>query len=191
MTVLNLGCGMRRLTWENKKFPEGTIHIDRCADAKPDRIWNLDCGLPPEFVNNVDEIHAYHIVEHIGKMGETDMWFAFWAACWNALKPYGKMFVVCPHYLDESAMGDPGHTRLISPQSFIFLDRRTYARNHAQGTAMSPYGIQFDLPQVNGFNIIESERAIPRAIYAELQARKTLDGGLVPVEESKMEAATA
>jgi len=191
MKIINLGCNVSRTKWDGSKFPEGTVHIDMNPDVKPDIVWNIEDGLPPGYDSGLDEIHAYHFVEHIGKMGEVEPWFRFWGACWRALKPMCKMFVVVPHYLHESAVGDPGHVRLMCPQSFIFLDRRAYARNRRENTAMTQYGIDFDFPTINGVLLKEDGQVIPRGIYVELEARKTAAGELISVEEFNLAEARA
>ena len=206
MLILNLGCGINRRRLYQEPFPVGTLHLDHNPDVKPDLVWDLNNGIPdghtaydgPEdvtgrwvpFKNNVDEIHAYHLIEHIGEMGKTDIWFRFWKSCWEALKPGGLMFAIAPYYLHESAVGDPTHTRLICKQTFHFLNRDSYkVKEGENGCAMSKLSIDFDLPRLDiRLQRSHEEDEFPSTIIAVLQARKTKDGGLVCAESKQMEA---
>lgn len=204
MLILNLGCGVNRRRLYESPFEPGTIHVDKNPDVGPDLVRDLNEGLPMgmdrngkwvDFWNSVDEIHAYHLVEHIGVMGDTTVWFRFWRSCWNSLKPGGKMYVIAPYYLHEDAVGDPTHTRLIGRQTFVFLDRASYLKKDGEpGCAQSKIDIDFDLP-ADGFKWVVSQIGdpVPCGIKITLSARKTQDGGLVPIEElqnQRMEAAS-
>jgi hypothetical protein len=206
MIVLNLGCGINRTKFDGNPFPDGTIHIDHNAEVGATIVAELEHGIPEGYtvydgdadmegkfhslVNCVDEIHAYHLIEHIGRMGETEVWFDFWRSCWKALKPGGMMYVVAPYYLHECAIGDPTHTRLIAPQTFHFLNRDSYKVGaEDKGSSMSKLSINFDLPLV-GLKLFKSkeEDMFPSVILAGLMARKTQDGQLVEAESKVMEA---
>ena len=139
--ILNLGCGINRLTATGEPFPDGTIHIDKNEAVKPDITHDLNEGLPcgpelyPLWENHFDEIHAYHLIEHIGKMGDTKEWFRFWRDCWIALKPYGRFYLIAPHWLNEDSIGDPTHTRQICRQTFVFLKTESgWKLIHEHGT---------------------------------------------------------
>lgn len=188
MVVLNLGCGVNRKRLYSEPFPAGTVHIDHNAEVGPDIVQDLNFGLPPKYSigehwNGVDEIHAYHLVEHLGTMGCTKVWFAFWRDCWRALKPGGHMYVIAPWHKHEDAIGDPTHVRLICKQTYHFLNRRAYTRKAGDGgSAMSKLAIDFD------FQVLEHKFANkpgefePCTLVTVLQAVKTENGGLVPLE---------
>lgn len=186
--ILNLGCGINRTRYDGKPLPKGTINVDKNPAVSPDHLLDLNDGF--DFGESVaDEIHAYHIIEHIGKMGEPDTWFRFWRDCWRTLKRDGKMYVVAPHWLHMDSIGDPTHTRLICRQTFTFLDRESYiVEPGGEGSSMTQFGIDFDMAITN---IEEAPREAPRGIFAQLRARKTVDGGLVPMDKIKMKGVLA
>lgn len=190
MLILNLGCGLNRKRLYTEPFPEGTVHIDHNPEVQPTIVHDLAFGLPASVADNsVDEIHAYHLIEHIGVMGDTRVWFAFWRACWKALKPEGIMYTIAPWHLHEDAVGDPTHSRLICKQTFHFLNRRSYmVKDGERGSSMSKLAIDFDLRAVEHKFINKPGEFTPCALITALQAHKTADGGLVPLE-TEMEAA--
>jgi hypothetical protein len=197
MLVLNLGCGVNRRRLYSEPFPEGTLHVDRNSEVGPDIVADLNFGVPPgrtvgeafqDFWNKVDEIHAYHVVEHLGTMGDTKVWFDFWRSCWQVLKPGGLMYVVAPHFQHEDAIGDPTHTRLICRQTFHFFDRRAYLQKDGErGCAMSKLPIDFD------FQVLETKYGYkdgenrPNTIAVVLVAVKDENGALLPLETEKQE----
>ena len=191
MLILNLGCGVNRRRLYSEPFPEGVVHIDRNPDVHPDIVQDLDLGLPVkyclgEFANKVDEIHAYHIVEHLGVMGDTRVWFQFWRDCWRALKPGGLMYVLAPWFQHEDAVGDPTHVRLICKQTYHFLNRQAYAVKEGQfGCAMSKLAIDFDLQVAEHKLMNKSGEFVPCTLATVLRAVKTADGELVPMDMRK------
>ena len=57
MVKLNLGCG------DDKK--EGYVNMDFSKEVNPDKVWNFEKTPLPFRTNSVDEILAFHILEHI------------------------------------------------------------------------------------------------------------------------------
>lgn len=54
---LNLGSGKRKL--------DGYVNIDFDASQSPDKLWNLERGLPWLADDSVEEIYSSHFLEHI------------------------------------------------------------------------------------------------------------------------------
>lgn len=191
MLVLNLGCGVNRKRLYTEPFPEGTVHIDHNPEVQPDIVQDLNLGLPVQFSigkhwNSVDEIHAYHLVEHIGVMGDTKVWFQFWRECWQALKPGGLMFVIAPWHKHEDAIGDPTHSRLICKQTYHFLNRLAYTRKPGEaGSAVSRLPIDFDFQVLEHKFASKAGELEPCTLATVLQAVKTQEGGLVAMEARK------
>lgn len=88
--------------------------------------------------NSFDELHAYEVLEHVGSQGDHEAFFAQFAEFWRVLKPGGYFCATVPHWKSIWAFGDPGHTRVISSASLVFLDREEY-RKQLGITAMSDY----------------------------------------------------
>jgi SAM-dependent methyltransferase len=61
--------------------------------------------------NTFDEIHAYEVLEHIGKQGDWMRILREWSEWWRILKPGGHLYASSPLWSSEWAWGDPGHTQ--------------------------------------------------------------------------------
>lgn len=114
MIKLNIGCGT-----DIKPTTEGWVNIDS-RKAHDDVVvanlldrWAFDDS-------TVDEIHASHIIEHF--TAEQRCWVMNEA--YRVLKPDGKMTVVCPHWSNTRAYGDPTHQwPPVSDFWFYYLNR--------------------------------------------------------------------
>lgn len=126
---LLVGCGRRRekLIYEpgNKEW-KNLVTLDINPDHKPDVLWNLE-HMPLPFEDNMfDEIHAYEVLEHLGSQGNYHFFFIEWSEYWRILKPGGKFFGTVPSKDSVWALGDPSHTRIITPENWVFLHQPSY-----------------------------------------------------------------
>ncbi len=137
-TVLHLGCGRRKL-----EMPEGAelINLDAEEHLNPDIVCKLGRDPIPLPDDSVDLAIAHHVLEHIGKQGETDEWFFFWEELYRVMKPDGELHFESPLYSSVWCWGDPQHTRALSPQAFIFFDQDNY---RIPDSSISPYKIKCD-----------------------------------------------
>jgi len=67
-------------------------------------------------------------MEHVGRQGDWRFFFDQWADFWRMLKPGGVFCGISPAPNSPWAWGDPGHTRIISPECLIFLSQPQYAQ---------------------------------------------------------------
>lgn len=112
--------------------------LDMEKDTKPDIVHDLE-RLPWPMDNNFfDEVRAYEVLEHFGQQGDFKAFFAHFGELWRILKPGGRLYASCPAYDSIWAFGDPGHTRIISAGSLVFLQRKSYEEQLGK-TAMSDY----------------------------------------------------
>ena len=139
---LLLGCGTennKRISLtDGPKIWMNLITVDLNPDAKPDVLWDLD-RIPLPFPENCfDEIHAYEVLEHCGRQGDFRFFLQQFADFWRILKPDGVFLATVPMWDSPWAWGDPGHTRVITKQSLVFLSQKEYA-NQIGRTSMTDY----------------------------------------------------
>ena len=141
-----------------------TLDVDpRCH---PDVLWDLNVVPLPFEDSAFDEIHAYEVLEHIGRQGDWRGFFAEFSEYWRILAPNGYLVGSCPAYGDAWVWGDPGHTRLISPQSFTFLDQSEYSKQIGKGS-MTDYRVVYQAD----FNLAMQQQK-DGVLYFALQAVK-------------------
>ena len=94
----------------------------------PDIVHDLE-KIPLPFIDSTfDEIHAYEVLEHTGKQGDWRFFFDQFNDFWRILKPGGVLCGTSPLATSPWAWGDPGHTRIISKECFLFLNQEEYAQ---------------------------------------------------------------
>ena len=138
---LLLGCGNRSTKEIKFQFVpqewQNLTRLDIDPDCKPDVTHDLNV-LPLPFADNTfDEIHAVDILEHTGQQGDWRFFFAQFSEFWRILKPGGYFVGACPKWDSPWAWSDPGHSRIFSIHSLIFLDQSCYAE--VGKTPMSDY----------------------------------------------------
>ncbi len=108
--ILNIGCGKTKI--------QGQVGVDRVKiDNFVDVVHDLDI-IPYPFPDNyADEIHMYHVLEHlhtpIKKMEELH----------RILKPGGILYLRVPHFSSMGAFTDITHVRPFGYTSFdCFLE---------------------------------------------------------------------
>jgi len=85
-----------------------------------------------------DEIHAYEVLEHLGRQGDWQGFFREWNEYHRLLKPGGLFIASVPSLKSPWLWGDPGHTRAISIETLTFLDQSAYDEQVGSG-AMTDY----------------------------------------------------
>lgn len=143
MKVMLLGSGSsreRRLSVEDgvlkfhggKPFDGDLTSVDYVGSHNPTFVWDLN-AYPWGFGSRrtescYDEVHAYEVLEHLGRLGDFVQFFACFREIWRMLKPGGHLLATVPHWASMWALGDPSHTRVISRGSLVFLDQMEYVR---------------------------------------------------------------
>lgn len=138
---LLLGCGStrdRRINVKGWTDWANLTTLDYEPSHHPDVVHDLRETPWPFPDDTFDEIHAYEVIEHIGAQGDYVAFFAHFYEAWRILKPGGVFVGSCPWFDSMWAWGDPGHTRIIAPASFVYLDRQEY-HNQIGVTAMTDY----------------------------------------------------
>ncbi len=145
MKSLLIGCGHSRtkqiITPIGKGWDE-LVTLDMTKDVNPTVVHNLE-KLPYPFKNDeFDEIHAYEVMEHIGKQGDWKFFFNQFDEFARITKHYGFFAFTSPKLGSMWLWGDPGHTRYIGPEAMVFLNRDEYEKQ-AGKTAMTDYRAYF------------------------------------------------
>lgn len=131
MSELLLGCGssrVKKLASPDRPNWEGLVTLDITDAHNPDVVHDI-AVLPLPFADNTfDEIHAYEVMEHVGRQGDWRFFFDQWSDIWRILKPGGKFYGTSPHWQSNWAWGDPGHTRIISQECLTYLNQIAYQK---------------------------------------------------------------
>jgi SAM-dependent methyltransferase len=133
---LLIGCGDsrdKRISFEGvpTKF-ENLTTLDIRPSTGADVIHDLNV-LPYPFEDNTfDEIHAYECLEHCGKQGDADFFFAQFSEFFRILKPGGHLCGTVPMWDSVWSWGDPSHTRVITAASLSYLDQDHYTEQYGK-----------------------------------------------------------
>lgn len=153
---LLLGCGTnwkKKITWPG--VPADWVELvtlDWDETLNPHIVHDLNITPYPLNDNYFDEVHAYEVLEHFGKQGDFRGFFEQFAEFWRILKPNGYFVGSVPMWDTEWAWGDPGHVRVITPGTLLFLSQKQYKEGVGK-TAMNDYrhiwNLDFDIMAMN------------------------------------------
>lgn len=130
MSELLIGCGnsrAKKLTLDSLEW-DGLVTMDHDPNCGADVLHDLDEYPWPFEANQFDAAHAYCVIEHLGRQGDYRAFFALFGEIWRVLRPGGLFYAICPSRKSPWAWGDPSHTRIIQPESLVFLDQSEYER---------------------------------------------------------------
>jgi SAM-dependent methyltransferase len=136
---LLIGCGSNRtkkLSQQGRSEWSGLVTLDYEKRHNPDLVHDLHDPLPLDD-DSADEIHAYEVLEHVGRQGDYKFFFQQFSDFWRVLKPGGVLFGTVPLPTSPWAWGDPSHTRVIPKETFVFLHQPSYEQ--VGKTAMSDF----------------------------------------------------
>lgn len=126
---LLIGCGNGRIkciATKGHEEWEGLVTLDNKEDCGSDIVHDLE-DIPYPFRDcEFDEIHAYCVLEHCGRQGDYKFFFAQFSEFWRILKPGGVILGYSPKPDSVWAWADPSHTRIIAPETLMFLQQSTY-----------------------------------------------------------------
>jgi SAM-dependent methyltransferase len=127
--ALLLGAGNSRLLKVGvgaEPNPETIVTLDFDAASNPDILWDLNVKPWPVEDSSFEHVHAYEVLEHLGRQGDWRSFFDDFAEIYRILKPGGYLVFSCPLPESPWAWGDPSHTRIVSVESLTFLDQESY-----------------------------------------------------------------
>ena len=140
---LLLGCGSRRtrlvhLPDQSEDFDK-LVTVDINEAHKPNLVWDLTNPTPLPFADDsFDEICMFDVWEHLGQQGDVPTFFRQWMDYYRLLKDGGLFLCRVPDWRTEWALGDPGHSRVLTPGTLVFLNQEEY-RKQVGVTPMSDY----------------------------------------------------
>jgi len=142
MRELVLGCGhstVKRLS-NASGGPDyvNPTRLDIDPGTAPDVLWDLNNRPLPFPDETFDEIHAYHVLEHLGRQGDAKGFLEEFSEYWRLLQPWGCFYGIVPADGHLGAWGDPGHARVINQMTVVFLDQSQYEKQVGR-TSMSDY----------------------------------------------------
>jgi SAM-dependent methyltransferase len=143
MSELLIGCGHKE-TWtkwlgmnKEKEWKDLTT-LDINPNVGADVVHDLEEVPYPFPDNHFDEIHAYEVLEHLGRQGDWRSFFKHFSEFYRILKPSGLVLATVPHWQGVWAWSDPGHTRILTEATLIFLSQTEYLRQQGK-THMTDY----------------------------------------------------
>lgn len=118
----------RKITLVGQEEWTDLVTLDFNEDNSPDVVWDLSKTPLPFGDNTFDSISAFDVLEHVGQQGDWQFFFDQWSDFWRILKPSGYFYGISPTPASPWAWADPGHTRVIAPESLVFLSQPNYGR---------------------------------------------------------------
>lgn len=116
----------------------GLVTLDNNPDHGTDVVHDLNVHPLPFEDNSFSTIHAYEVLEHLGSLGDYRFFFSEFSEYWRILEPGGLFYATVPALDSPWLFGDPSHTRVIVPESLVFLSQAEYERQVGV-TAMSDF----------------------------------------------------
>jgi len=116
--------------------------LDSNPSCNPDIVCDLNAHKwisRNEVWEVFDEVHAYEVLEHLGRQWDVQSFFATFNNIYRLLKPGGYCAATVPSRYSDGLWGDPGHTRIINAMSLVFLSRQQYVDQRKARTSMSDY----------------------------------------------------
>jgi hypothetical protein len=113
-TVLNLGCG-------RKKLPHA-VNLDVTPDTDPDVVHDLNVRPWPFPDDRFTEVHAHDVIEHLDDL------LGVMAELHRVCRGGARVHVTVPHFSSPNAFTDPTHRHYFGWFSFDYF---TGAHEHS------------------------------------------------------------
>src|SRR5687767_8310331 len=110
---LNLGCGQNKL--------QGYVNTDREPAVKPDVLMDLEKFPWPFEDDSVDEVVAFHVLEHVGATSE--MFVRIMQELYRVCRAGAEVRIAVPHPRHDNFFDDPTHVRAITPMTLELFSK--------------------------------------------------------------------
>lgn len=137
---INIGAG--------DKTYDGFLNCDHSDLFKPDFIFDLEKDVWPFEDNSIDEVIAYHVLEHLG-----DGYFHALKELYRVCSNNAIIRIKVPHYRHHAMMHDPTHKRCITEYGLLMLDQEF---NKIDESATTKLGLQLNV----NFKTLESSNSL-------------------------------
>lgn len=135
---INIGGGFKRY--------DGFLNLDADPLTSPDYLVKLGVDTLPFEDNSIDEVRAYHILEHIG-----DGFFQLMKEIYRVCKHTAIIDIQVPHHRSEVFYGDPSHVRFVTIDNMRLFSKKYNNWHIDQWNSSSGFGLPLNVD----FEIIE------------------------------------
>jgi predicted SAM-dependent methyltransferase len=147
---INLGGGYKR-------YPDFT-NVDIDPLTKPDILIDLETGNFPIEDNIVDEVRAYHVLEHVG-----EGFYHLMQELYRICKDGAIIDIQVPHHRSEVQYGDPSHVRFVTTEMMRQFSKSRNKWHISQWNSSSGFGLKCDVDfELIEYDFIVSSRWKPR-----------------------------
>lgn len=140
---INLGGGYKRY--------DGFHNVDIDPLTKPDILVDLETGNIPIPDNSVDEVRAYHVLEHIG-----EGFFKLMQELYRICSDGAIIDIQVPHHRSETQYGDPSHVRFVTIESLRQFSKKRNVWHVNQWNSSSGFGTKLNVD----FELVEYDMIV-------------------------------
>jgi hypothetical protein len=149
---INLGGGYKR-------YPD-FLNVDIDPLTKPDILVDLETGNFPIESDTVDEVRAYHVLEHIG-----EGFFHLMQELYRICKDGAIIDIQVPHHRSEVMYGDPSHVRFITTESLRQFSKKRNIWHINQWNSSSGFGLKYSVDfDLIEYSFVVNDRWKPRFV---------------------------
>lgn len=116
---------------------DGFLNCDHDSNCDADYVFDAERDIWPFDDNTVDEIRAYHILEHMG-----DGYFHFLKEMYRVCKHLAVIDIKVPHHRHDNFYHDPTHCRPITLHGMHLFNKE---HNYVNQTSASKLGIFYNV----------------------------------------------
>lgn len=128
LSKINIGAGYQKI--------DGLITLDISPECNPDHVVDIERDRFPFDDNSVDEVHAYHILEHLG-----EGFFHCMREIYRVCVHDAKIFIAVPHPRHDTFLMDPTHRRPIMEHTLVMFSRKHNTEDIILKGKETPIGI--------------------------------------------------